>query len=136
MASAASRLGHGLGQPLRFLLVGAAGYGLNLLAFAALYATDVAYAVSAIAAYFLSNAAMYLGNRYFTFRLGHAGLLRGYGRYVVVGLLVVAVNVVLLSCLVEAAGVEPHLAQALALVAVTPLAFVVNKRWTFQLARA
>ena len=136
MAAPATRARRVVGQPLRFLLVGAAGYGLNLLAFAGLYATDVSYAVSAIAAYLLSNAAMYLGNRYFTFRLGRDGLLRGYVRYVVVGLLVVALIVVLLASLVEGAGIDPHLAQALALVAVTPLAFVANKRWTFQPAHA
>ena len=37
---------------------------------------------------------------------------------------------------VEAAGIEPHLAQALALLTVTPLAFVANKRWTFRLVHA
>jgi putative flippase GtrA len=79
---------------------------------------------------------MYLGNRYFTFRLGRVGLWSGYVRYVAVGGLVVGVNVILLAGLVEGAGVGPQLGQALALLAVTPVAFVANKRWTFQLARA
>jgi putative flippase GtrA/acetyl esterase/lipase len=126
----------GAGQPLRFLTVGAGGYGVNLLAFAALYAAGLSYAASAVAAYLLANALMYLGNRYFTFRLGHDGLLRGYLRYVVVGLLVVVLNVVLLAGLVEGAGLDPRVGQALSLLALTPVAFVVNKRWTFQLASA
>ena len=125
-----------VGQPVRFLIVGAGGYGANLLAFAALLAADVSYAASAVAAYLMSNALMYLGNRYFTFRLGHEGLMQGYARYVAVGLLVVALNVVLLAALVEGAGLDPHLGQALSLAALTPVAFVANKRWTFRLASA
>ena len=107
-----------------------------MFAFAALYAADVSYAAAAVVAYLLSNALMYLGNRYFTFRLGREGLLQGYARYVVVGLLVVALNVVLLAGLVEGAGLDPRLGQAFSLLALTPVAFVANKRWTFQLARA
>ena len=104
-----------------------------MFAFAALYAADVSYAAAAVVAYLLSNALMYLGNRYFTFRLGREGLLQGYARYVVVGLLVVALNVVLLAGLVEGAGLDPRLGQAFSLLALTPVAFVANKRWTFQL---
>jgi putative flippase GtrA len=125
-----------VGQPIRFLTVGAGGYGVNLLAFSALFAAGVDYVVSAVAAYFLSNALMYLGNRYFTFRLGHEGFVEGYARYVVVGLLVAALNVVLLAALVEGAGLDPRLGQAVSLAALTPVAFVANKRWTFRLASA
>jgi putative flippase GtrA len=125
-----------VGQPLRFLLVGAGGYGVNLAAFAALLGAGVVYAPAAVAAYLLSNALMYVGNRYFTFRLGHDGLWSGYLRYAAVGGLVVALNVLLLAALVEGAGIGPRLGQALALLAVTPVAFVANKRWTFQLASA
>ena len=106
-----------VGQPVRFLAVGACGYGLNVLAFAALYAADVSYAAGAVVAYLLSNALMYLGNRYFTFRLGRDGLLHGYVRYVVVGLLVVVLNVLLLAGLVEGAGLDPRLGQAFSLLA-------------------
>jgi putative flippase GtrA/acetyl esterase/lipase len=124
------------GEPGRFLLVGAGGYGVNLAAFAFLFGAGATYAAASAVAYLVSNALMYVGNRYFTFRLGHHGLWSGYLRYVTVGGLVVALNVILLAGLVEGAGLEPQLAQALALLAVTPVAFVANKRWTFQLARA
>ncbi len=134
--TSAPRSSRDVRQPLRFVAVGSGGYGVNLLVFAALYAAGISYAASAVAAYLLANGLMYLGNRYYTFRLGHDGLLRGYLRYVVVGLLVVALNVVLLAGLVEGAGLDPRLGQALSLLALTPVAFVVNKRWTFQLASA
>ena len=62
-----------LGQPAKFVLVGAIGYVVNLLAFAGLYGAGTPYAAASIVSYFLSNALMNFGNRYFTFRLGHEG---------------------------------------------------------------
>jgi len=77
---------------------------------------------------------MHLGNRYFTFRLGHDGFLMAYARYLLVGYLVAAIAAGLLALLVEALGVEPRLGQALALVVVPPLDCALFKRVSFQLA--
>jgi putative flippase GtrA len=120
-------------QPLRFLAVGAAGYGVNLLTFALLVRTGVGYVLASIASYLVANALMYVGNRYFTFRLGHDGFWSAYARYLLVGCVVVALNAVVLAALVEGAGLDETLAQALSLLAVTPVAFVLFKRWTFRL---
>jgi putative flippase GtrA len=79
---------------------------------------------------------MYLGNRYFTFRLGHEGFWGAYVRYVIVGLVVAALNAGVLAFLVEIGGVHPTPGQALSLLLITPVAFVLNKRWTFQLQTA
>ena len=122
-----------LAQPAKFVLVGAGGYVVNLGVFAALYAVATPYVAASIGSYFISNALMYFGNRYFTFRLGHAGFWRAYGRYVLVGGLVAGMNVGVLALLVELAGLRPTLGQALSLLIITPAAFVLNKRWTFQL---
>ena len=120
-------------QPLRFLAVGAAGYVVNLAAFAALYAGGVPYVVGAVVAYFVSNALMYLGNRYFTFRLGHEGFWAAYARYVGVGVVVVALNAAILAALVEGTGIDARLGQAISLLLITPAAFVLTRRWTFRL---
>ena len=120
-------------QPARFVGVGAAGYGVNLLAFAALYAAGTPYAAASVVAYLVSNALMYLGNRYFTFRLGHVGFWSAYARYLLVGLLVGGLTAIVLTFFVEVLGLQPTLGQALALLLVTPVAFVLIKRWTFQL---
>jgi putative flippase GtrA len=125
-----------LPQPLRFVLVGLAGYVVNLAAFAALYGLGTAYVVASVSAYLVSNALMYLGNRYFTFALGHDGFWGAYARYVGVGLLVAALAALLLACLVEGLGVDPRLGQGLALALVTPVAFLLTKRWSFQLRPA
>ena len=125
-----------LGQPVKFVLVGAGGYAVNLLAFWALYAAGVPYVVASVAAYLVSNALMYVGNRYFTFRLGHAGFWRSYVRYLAVGLVVVGLNAALLAVLVELLSVPAMLAQAISLLLITPVAFLLNKRWTFALGAA
>jgi putative flippase GtrA len=77
---------------------------------------------------------MYLGNRYFTFGLGHDGFWGAYLRYMLVGALVAGAVVGLLAVLVDVAGIDARLGQAIALLAVTPIAFVLFKRWTFRLA--
>jgi len=115
------------------MTVGAFGYAVTLLAFAALYAAGTPYAIAAGAAYLVSNALMYVGNRYFTFRLGHEGFWAAYARYLAVGLLVAGLNASLLTGLVEGAGVDPRIGQAAALLLVTPPAFLLFKRWTFKL---
>jgi putative flippase GtrA len=122
-----------VGQPSRFLVVGAVGYAVNVLAFAALYAAGTAYAAASVIAYLASNALMYLGNRYFTFRLGHDGFWSAYLRYLLVGIVVAALTALVLVFLVEALAVDPTLGQALSLLAVTPIAFLLIKRWTFRL---
>jgi putative flippase GtrA len=77
---------------------------------------------------------MYLGNRYFTFRLGNDGFWAAYARYLLVGVVVVVLNAAVLALLVEATGLDETLAQALSLLAVTPAAYVMFKRWTFRLS--
>lgn len=118
-------------QPLKFLVVGAGGYFVNLAVFAWLLRLGVPYLIDSILSYFVANALMYLGNRYYTFGLGHDGFLPAYARYVLVGFFVAALNALILALLVEVAGLRPVYGQALSLLLITPVAFVMSKRWTF-----
>jgi putative flippase GtrA len=119
-------------QPLRFLVVGAAGYLVNLGVFEALHRAGTPYILAAVLSYLIANALMYVGNRYFTFRLGHEGFWAGYVRYMAVGLLVVVLNALVLFALVEGTGIDPTIGNGLALLVVFPVAFVLFKRWTFR----
>jgi len=119
-------------QPLRFLVVGAGGYLVNLGAFAALHRLGVPYVAGSIVSYLISNALMYLGNRYFTFGLGHQGFWGAYLRYMLVGLLVAGLNAGVLALIVEGFRLDPRLGNAVSLLLVTPIAFVLFKRWTFR----
>jgi putative flippase GtrA len=120
-------------QPARFLAVGAGGYVVNLGVFAALYHAGLRYIPASILSYFTANALMYLGNRYFTFRLGHDGFWGAYLRYMLVGAIVAGLNAAILALIVERLHVDPRLAQALSLLIVTPVGFVLFKRWTFRI---
>jgi putative flippase GtrA len=122
------------GQPLCFLGVGIFGYGANLATFALFYGAGARYAFAAVLAYLGSNAFMYIGNRYFTFGLGHEGFWAAYGRYLLVGCLIAALATGVLAGLVELAGLEPRFGQPLALLIVAPLAFSLFKRVSFRLA--
>lgn len=123
-------------QPARFLVVGAVGYGINIGIFALLVGVGMTYVLASVVSYAVSNALMYIGNRYFTFRLGHEGFWPAYGRYLLVGLAVVAMNAGVLAALVEGLGLDETAAQALSLLAVTPAAYVMFKRWTFRIRPA
>ena len=125
-----------LAQPIKFLIVGTAGYGANLGIFAAIYAAGIEYVAASVLSYFLSNAVMYLGNRYFTFRLGHEGFWAAYLRYMLVGAVVVGLNAGLLALIVETTGLDARIALAISLLLVTPVAFVLFKRWTFRIKPA
>jgi putative flippase GtrA len=123
---------HRLGQPVRFVLVGVGGFVLNVCAFTALFGLGAWYLAASVVAYLASNAAMYVGNRYFTFGLSHRGFVAAYLRYVV-GAVVAALTALLLAALVERLEVDPRLGQALALTALVPVSFLLSKRFAFRL---
>jgi putative flippase GtrA len=125
-----------VGQPARFLVVGIGGYVVNLGVFAVLHALGTPYVPASVLSYAVANALMYLGNRYFTFRLGHEGFWGAYARYMLVGVVVVALNAAILAALVEGTGINPVLGQAISLLLITPVAFVLFKRWTFRIRPA
>ncbi len=122
-----------LSQPVRFVLVGIGGFALNVLAFTALLNLGAWYVVASVLAFMASNAAMYIGNRYFTFGLRHDGLLAAYMRYAAVGVVVAALAALLLASLVEGLHLDPRAGQALALTLLVPVSFVLSKRFAFGL---
>ena len=123
-------------QPVRFLVVGTGGYVVNLAVFAGLDALGTPYVPASVLSYAVANALMYLGNRYFTFRLGHEGFWGAYARYMLVGAVVVGLNAAILAALVEGTGINAVLGQAISLLLITPVAFVLFKRWTFRIRPA
>jgi putative flippase GtrA len=121
-------------QPVRFLIVGTAGYLANLAIFAGLLTAGLTYAANAVFSYFISNALMYLGNRYFTFRLGHEGFWSAYLRYILVGGVVAGLNIAILAALVEGTGIDSRIGLAISLLLITPIAFVLFKHWALRVA--
>jgi dolichol-phosphate mannosyltransferase len=120
-------------QFARFAAVGASGYVLNLAVFAAaVHGLHVHYRVAAVLGFLVAVTSNFLLNRHWTF-VGHAGR-RGHqaARFLVVSVAAFLLGLVLLSVLVGAAGLPSVLAQAISIVAATPLSFVANRRWTFR----
>ena len=124
-------------QLLRFCLVGASGYVVNLAVYTLLLKVgDVHYLLAATGSFLVAVTSNYTWNRLWTFR-GQRGHVAYQGlRFLVVSTIALAANLVILQLLVDSAGVGKVLAQAIAIVLVTPLNFVGNKLWSFRLAAA
>jgi putative flippase GtrA len=120
-------------QLIRFGAVGASGYVVNLAVFtAAVHGAGFGYLAAAVMAFIVALANNFFWNRAWTFKAhdGHAGFQAA--RFVVVSLGAFAFNLLLLLVLVEVAGVQKVPAQAIAIVAATPLNFLGNKLWSFK----
>jgi putative flippase GtrA len=131
-AGLALRRTHNWVQLAKFGAVGASGYLVNLVVYALLLkGANVHYLQAAIGSFLVAVTNNYLWNRLWTFRRdrGHAGIQGA--RFLVVSLLALVANLAVLQVLV-ALGVGKILAQAVAIVLVTPVNFVGNKLWTFR----
>jgi dolichol-phosphate mannosyltransferase len=117
----------------KFCLVGAVGYGVNLVVFTALLHAGMHHLVAAVCSFGVAVANNYLWNRVWTFR-GRRGHVAYQGvRFLVVSVASLGANLLILQALVEA-GLGSHkvAAQAVAIVLVTPLNFLGNKLWSFR----
>jgi len=129
----AATLGRGsLSQFVRFALVGAGGYVVNLATFALLvHGARVDYRAAAVLAFLVAVAHNFVWNRRWTFGAAGPGILRQAGRFLAVSALAAGLGVAILTGLVDGLHREAVVAQAVAVVAVTPLSFLGNRRWTF-----
>jgi dolichol-phosphate mannosyltransferase len=119
-------------QLVKFCVVGATGYAVNLVVYALLLrGADLHYVPAAIGSFLVAVTNNYLWNRLWTFR-GQRGHVVHQGlRFFVVSTLALAANLLVLHLLVEA-GVGELLGQAIAIVLVTPVNFIGNKLWSFR----
>jgi putative flippase GtrA len=137
-AAARARAGRALRHPAnwlqlaKFSAVGATGYAVNLGVYTALLrGAGWHYTAAATGSFLVAVTNNYLWNRLWTFRdqRGHVAF-QGL-RYLVVALIAYTANLGILSALI-ALGTDKILAQAIAIVLVTPLNFVGNKLWSFR----
>ena len=119
-------------QLARFCAVGASGYVVNLAVYTLLLrGAGLHYLLAATGSFLVAVTSNYTWNRLWTFRgeRGHVGY-QGL-RFLIVSIASLAANLVLLHLLVDRIEVGKVLAQAIAIVLVTPLNFVGNKLWSF-----
>jgi putative flippase GtrA len=128
---AAVRRRHNWEQLVKFCIVGGTGYLINLAVFTLLVTVlDVHYIPAAVCSFLVAVTNNYVWNRHWTFRTqrGHVGW-QGM-RFLVVSTLALGANLVVLHVLVTL-GLDERLAQAIAIILVTPINFVGNKLWSF-----
>jgi putative flippase GtrA len=123
---------HNWFQLVRFAMVGASGYVVNLATFSlCVHALDINYRLAATVAFLVAVTNNFWWNRHWTFdaRTGHAGFQAA--RFLAVSVLAFGFNLAILEALVAGAGLPEVPAQALAIICATPLSFLGNKLWSF-----
>ena len=117
----------------KFGVVGGSGYVVNLIIYASLLkGAGFHYLAAATVSFLVAASWNYWWNRHWTFR-GQRGHFAYQGlRFLVVSTLALGANLAVLEALV-ALGSGKIVAQAVAIVVVTPLNFIGNKLWSFRL---
>jgi dolichol-phosphate mannosyltransferase len=132
-----TRVRHGLKRPhnwiqlMKFFLVGGSGYVVNLAVFWFCHIPlGIHHIVSATIAFLVAVFNNFWWNRHWTFgaREGHAGFQAA--RFFTVSVVAFFFALGVLQLLVSA-GLAALSAQAISIVAATPLNFVGNKMWSF-----
>jgi dolichol-phosphate mannosyltransferase len=122
-------------QLAKFCVVGGSGYIVNLVVYTLLLrGADFHYAAAAVGSFLVAVTNNYLWNRLWTFRDARGHVVFQGLRFFVVSLFALCANLVVLHLFVRL-GLDEVLAQALAIVLVTPVNFVGNKLWSFRRAR-
>jgi putative flippase GtrA len=119
-------------QLVKFCVVGASGYVVNLVVYTFLLeVVGLHYIPAAVGSFLVAVTNNYTWNRAWTFR-GQRGHLVFQGlRFLVVSTTALGANLLVLHLLVEA-GLGEVVAQALAIMLVTPVNFIGNKMWSFR----
>ncbi len=134
------RLLHGMRKPanwlqlVRFALVGAVGFVVNLAVYALLVrGVGIEYLLANVLAWLVAVTNNFVLNRHWTFDARSHGRAHAQAvRFLTVSLVSEAFTLLLLTLLVEGAGLDKILAQAVAVGCATPLNFVGNKLWSFR----
>jgi putative flippase GtrA len=125
---------HNWFQLVRFSLVGASGYAVNLAVYSTLVVGfDVQYVIAAMIAFCVAVTNNFLLNRHWTFRATGGRVTFQAPRFLIVSLCALGLNLIVLELLVGALDVHKVAGQAVAILAATPVNFVGNKLWSFRL---
>jgi dolichol-phosphate mannosyltransferase len=129
----ALRRPHNWIQLAKFGIVGLSGYVVNLVVYAFLLKqVGLHYLLAATGSFLVAATNNYIWNRLWTFRHQRGHVAYQGLRFLVVAALAYGANLLLLTGLVEVVGVDKIVAQAIAIVLVTPLNFIGNKLWSFR----
>ena len=131
MTSIAPGTRDGRHQFLRFCVVGASGYAVNIGAFAVALALSVEHLVAVAAGFGLAMASNFWFNRHWTFASCHRGLARQAARFFTVSVAACLLAAAILELLMGS-GLSALAAQPASVMAVTPLSFLGARNWSFN----
>jgi putative flippase GtrA len=133
------RLLQGMRQPtnwlqlVRFGLVGGVGFAVNLAVYTlVVHSAGVDYRAASVAAWLVAVLNNFVLNRHWTFDARDGRAHFQAIRFLVVSLVAEGFSLLLLTLLVEGAGISKIPAQALAVGGSMPLNFLGNKLWSFR----
>ena len=119
-------------QLLRFCVVGASGYLVNLVVFSLLvHAADWHYIAAGVGAFVVAWTNNFVLNKFWTFQRHGLSTTQQGARYLAVSLVALGLNLIVLEVLVSAGSPEVP-AQAVAIASVMPVNFLLNRRWSFR----
>ena len=119
-------------QLLRFCVVGASGYLVNLVVFSLLvHAADWHYIAAGVGAFVVAWTNNFVLNKFWTFQRHGLSTTQQGARYLAVSLVALGLNLIVLELLVSAGSPEVP-AQAVAIASVMPVNFLLNRRWSFR----
>jgi dolichol-phosphate mannosyltransferase len=131
LSEAVPQAGSTRGQFVRFCIVGASGYAVNIAVFALALALGVQYLGAAAAAFVVAVAGNFWCNRRFTFAARDGAPAGQAARFFTVSVAACLFGAAVLEVLVGGAGLPALAAQPAAIIAATPLNFLGNKAWSF-----
>jgi putative flippase GtrA len=118
-------------QLAKFCVVGVIGYAVNLAVYTVLLdGAGLHYISAAVGSFLVAVTNNYLWNRLWTFRAQRGGVAYQGMRFLIVSTAALLANLAVLQLLVTV-GLGEVVAQAFAIVLVTPVNFVGNKLWSF-----
>ncbi|HET8814887.1 MAG TPA: GtrA family protein [Solirubrobacterales bacterium] len=119
-------------QLLKFGLVGASGYLINLAVFALLAGSlDIHHLAAASGAFAVAVTNNFLWNRHWTFGPGDGPAHFQAARFLTVSLASLGLNLAVLQLLLVSSSLGELPAQAIAVAVAMPFNFVGNRLWTF-----
>jgi putative flippase GtrA len=118
-------------QFVRFCVVGASGYVVNLAVYASLLEAGLGYLAAATLSFLIAASSNFVWNRLWTFGARQQRVASQSLRALGVSALSLGANQLCLIVLVET-GADHLAAQAVAILFVKPFSFVANKLWAFR----
>jgi len=119
-------------QLVRFCVVGASGFVVNLAVYSLLvHPAGIHYMAAAVIAFVVAWTTNFILHKHWTFRRHGLSTAQQGARNLLVSLVGLVINLVLLRILVEV-GIPKVPAQMIAVAAYTPVTFLLNRRWSFR----